>query len=119
MEAIISKKIKTTPPLTYSDAGVNIDAGDALIGEISDDAKRTRRPGADAALGGFGALFDVKAAGYQDPLLVAASSTVFWIIFVLIKKQFWKPAIKGGLIIALTASRHGLCSKTKASAMLN
>ena len=76
MEAIISKKTKTTPPLTYRDAGVNIDAGDALIGEISDDAKRTRRPGADAALGGFGALFDVKAAGYQDPLLVAATDGV-------------------------------------------
>ena len=76
MEAIISENNKTTPPLTYRDAGVNIDAGDALIGEISSDAKRTQRPGADAALGGFGALFDLKAAGFQDPLLVAATDGV-------------------------------------------
>ena len=76
MEAIISKNNNTTPPLTYRDAGVNIDAGDALIEEISGDAKRTQRAGADSALGGFGALFDVKAAGYKDPILVAATDGV-------------------------------------------
>jgi phosphoribosylformylglycinamidine cyclo-ligase len=76
MEAIISANDNTTPPLTYRDAGVNIDAGDALVGEISGDAKRTRRAGADAALGGFGALFDLKAAGYKDPILVAATDGV-------------------------------------------
>lgn len=76
MEAIISANDNTTPPLTYRDAGVNIDAGDALVGEISGDAKRTRRAGADAALGGFGALFDLKAAGYHDPILVAATDGV-------------------------------------------
>lgn len=76
MEAIISANDKTTTPLTYRDAGVNIDAGDALIDDIGGDAKRTQRPGADAALGGFGALFDLKAAGFQDPILVAATDGV-------------------------------------------
>ena len=76
MEAIISANDKTTTPLTYADAGVNIDAGDALIEDIGGDARRTQRPGADASLGGFGALFDIKAAGYQDPILVAATDGV-------------------------------------------
>ena len=76
MEAIISAKDKTTTPLTYRDAGVNIDAGDALIDEIGDDAKRTMRPGADVALGGFGGLFDLKAAGYEDPILVSGTDGV-------------------------------------------
>ena len=49
--------------LTYAQAGVDIDAGNALIERIKPLAKATRRPGADAALGGFGALFDLKAAG--------------------------------------------------------
>ena len=75
-EAIISAKDKTTTPLTYRDAGVNIDAGDALIDDIGDDAKRTRRPGADVALGGFGGLFDLKAAGYRDPILVSGTDGV-------------------------------------------
>jgi phosphoribosylformylglycinamidine cyclo-ligase len=55
---------------------VDIDAGDALIGEIEGDVRRTRRPGADAALGGFGGLFDLKAAGYKDPILVAGTDGV-------------------------------------------
>ncbi len=76
MEAIISATDKTTTPLTYRDAGVNIDAGDALINDIGGDAKRTRRPGADVALGGFGGLFDLKAAGYKDPILVAGTDGV-------------------------------------------
>ena len=76
MEAIISTNDKTTTPLTYCDAGVDIDAGDALIGYIASDAKRTQRAGADAALGGFGALFNLKAAGYSDPILVAATDGV-------------------------------------------
>jgi phosphoribosylformylglycinamidine cyclo-ligase/phosphoribosylamine--glycine ligase/phosphoribosylglycinamide formyltransferase/phosphoribosylformylglycinamidine cyclo-ligase len=59
--------------LTYADAGVDIDAGAALVEAIKPLAKATRRPGADAALGGFGALFDLKAAGYADPLLVATT----------------------------------------------
>ncbi|HEY3888080.1 MAG TPA: phosphoribosylformylglycinamidine cyclo-ligase [Caulobacteraceae bacterium] len=59
--------------LTYADAGVDIDAGAALVEAIKPLARATRRPGADAALGGFGALFDLKAAGYADPLLVATT----------------------------------------------
>ena len=62
--------------LTYAQAGVDIDAGAALIEKIKPLAKATRRPGADAALGGFGALFDLKAAGYSDPLLVSTTDGV-------------------------------------------
>ena len=62
--------------LTYKDAGVDIDAGDALVERIAPAAKRTARPGADAALGGFGGLFDLKAAGFKDPLLVASTDGV-------------------------------------------
>jgi phosphoribosylformylglycinamidine cyclo-ligase len=62
--------------LTYARAGVDIDAGEALIERIKPLARATRRPGADAALGGFGALFDLKAAGYADPLLVTTTDGV-------------------------------------------
>ena len=63
-------------PLTYADAGVSIDAGNALVKAIAPLAKSTARPGADPELGGFGGFFDVKAAGYDDPLLVAANDGV-------------------------------------------
>ena len=63
-------------PLTYKDSGVDIDAGDALVERIAPAAKATARPGADAALGGFGGLFDLKAAGFKDPLLVASTDGV-------------------------------------------
>jgi phosphoribosylformylglycinamidine cyclo-ligase len=63
-------------PLTYADAGVSIDAGNALVKAIGPLAKSTARPGADAELGGFGGFFDLKAAGYRDPLLVAANDGV-------------------------------------------
>ena len=59
--------------LTYADAGVDIDSGAALVEVIKPLAKATRRPGAEADLGGFGALFDLKAAGYADPLLVTTT----------------------------------------------
>src|SRR3984885_6329256 len=62
--------------LTYADAGVDIDAGAALVEAIKPLARSTRRPGADAALGGFGALFDLKAAGYADPLIVSTTDGV-------------------------------------------
>jgi len=62
--------------LSYADAGVDIDAGNALVDRIKPFAKMTRRAGADGALGGFGALFDPKAAGYQDPILVAGTDGV-------------------------------------------
>ena len=63
-------------PLTYADAGVSIDAGNALVKAIGPIARSTARPGADAQLGGFGGLFDLKAAGFEDPLLVAANDGV-------------------------------------------
>jgi len=63
-------------PLTYKDAGVDIDAGDALVEKIAPAAKATARAGADAALGGFGGLFDLKATGFKDPLLVASTDGV-------------------------------------------
>lgn len=63
-------------PYTYAQAGVSIDAGNALVKAIAPLARSTRRPGADADLGGFGGLFDLKAAGFTDPLLVAANDGV-------------------------------------------
>ena len=62
--------------LTYADAGVDIDAGNALVDRIKPAAKRTNRPGTMSGLGGFGALFDLKAAGYTDPILVGATDGV-------------------------------------------
>jgi phosphoribosylformylglycinamidine cyclo-ligase len=62
--------------LTYKDAGVDIDAGDALVDRIAPAAKATARRGADVALGGFGGLFDLKACGFEDPLLVASTDGV-------------------------------------------
>jgi len=62
--------------LTYADAGVDITAGNDLVSAIKPLAKSTRRKGADAALGGFGGLFDLKACGYRDPVLVAANDGV-------------------------------------------
>jgi phosphoribosylformylglycinamidine cyclo-ligase len=62
--------------LTYEDAGVSIAAGNALVKAIGPLARSTARPGADAEIGGFGGFFDLKAAGYEDPLLVAANDGV-------------------------------------------
>ncbi len=62
--------------VTYRDAGVDIDAGNRLVAAIKPLAKATRRPGADADLGGFGALFDLKSAGFRDPVLVSATDGV-------------------------------------------
>jgi phosphoribosylformylglycinamidine cyclo-ligase len=62
--------------LTYADAGVDIDAGNTLVERIKPAAKRTARSGVMSGLGGFGALFDLKGAGYTDPILVAATDGV-------------------------------------------
>ena len=61
---------------TYAQAGVDIAAGNALVRAIAPLARSTRRPGANADLGGFGGFFDLKAAGFTDPLLVAANDGV-------------------------------------------
>jgi phosphoribosylformylglycinamidine cyclo-ligase len=60
----------------YKEAGVDIDAGDALVEAIKPLAKSTARPGSDAGLGGFGAFFDLARAGYRDPVLVATTDGV-------------------------------------------
>lgn len=62
--------------LTYASAGVDIDAGNALVEQIKPHAKRTNRSGVMAGLGGFGGLFDLKAAGFEDPILVSATDGV-------------------------------------------
>ena len=61
---------------SYRDAGVDIDAGNALVDAIKPLAKSTARSGSDAGLGGFGALFDLRAAGFTDPLLVSTTDGV-------------------------------------------
>ena len=62
--------------LTYAAAGVDIDAGNLMVDKIKPLVKATRRPGADGEIGGFGGLFDLKAAGFSDPILVAANDGV-------------------------------------------
>jgi len=67
---------ETNNPLTYADAGVDIDAGNRLVDMIKPLVKATVRAGADGEIGGFGGLFDLKAAGFKDPVLVAATDGV-------------------------------------------
>src|SRR5438876_6216362 len=62
--------------LTYAASGVDIDAGNRLVDLIKPLVRATARPGADAEIGGFGGLFDPKAAGFKDPVLVAATDGV-------------------------------------------
>ena len=71
-----AEKKTVTDRLTYARAGVNIEAGNNLVEAIKPLARSTSRPGTAAGLGGFGALFDLKAAGFQDPILVAANDGV-------------------------------------------
>jgi len=68
--------MKNKAGLTYAGAGVDIDAGNALVEKIKPLVRATRRPGADAEIGGFGGIFDLKAAGFTDPILVAANDGV-------------------------------------------
>ncbi|MEP3767775.1 MAG: phosphoribosylformylglycinamidine cyclo-ligase, partial [Marinomonas sp.] len=72
----MSEKQNEPDSYTYAKAGVSIEAGNALIKAIAPLAKATARAGANAELGGFGGFFDLKAAGYKDPLLVAANDGV-------------------------------------------
>jgi phosphoribosylformylglycinamidine cyclo-ligase len=60
--------------ISYRDSGVDIDAGNALVQAIKPLVRETRRPGADADLGGFGGLFDLKRAGFKDPILVGPTT---------------------------------------------
>src|SRR5690606_17987888 len=62
--------------LSYKHSGVDIDAGNALVEAIKPAVRSTRRSGADAEIGGFGGVFDLKAAGFRDPVLVAANDGV-------------------------------------------
>ena len=62
--------------LTYAGAGVDVDAGNRMVELIKPLVRSTARPGADAEIGGFGALFDLKRSGYSDPVLVAATDGV-------------------------------------------
>ncbi len=75
-----SKKLDVTQETrisqTYRDAGVDIDAGNDLVEAIKPLARSTARPGGDGALGGFGAAFDLKAAGFKDPILVSGTDGV-------------------------------------------
>src|SRR5712691_8722728 len=66
----------TDKALTYAEAGVDIDAGNRMVELIKPLVRATARPGADAEIGGFGGLFDLKRAGYSDPVLVAATDGV-------------------------------------------
>jgi len=68
--------MKNKNGLTYAGAGVDIDAGTAMVEKIKPLVRATRRPGADAEIGGFGGIFDLKAAGFADPVLVAATDGV-------------------------------------------
>jgi phosphoribosylformylglycinamidine cyclo-ligase len=72
----MSDQTNSSSGRAYAEAGVDIDAGNALIEAIKPLAKSTARLGADAGLGGFGALFDLKAAGFHDPLLVSTTDGV-------------------------------------------
>jgi phosphoribosylformylglycinamidine cyclo-ligase len=72
----VPAKSKQQAPLTYRDAGVDIDAGNALVNAIGPLAAQTKRAGLMGGLGGFGGLFDLKACGFKDPVLVAATDGV-------------------------------------------
>jgi len=84
--------------LTYSSAGVNIDAGNRLVDLIKPMVRATARPGADAEIGGFGGLFDLKAAGFKEPVLVAATDGVGTKVKIAIET-----GIHGGIGIDLVA----------------
>ena len=73
--------------LSYSDAGVDIDAGNELVERIKPSLKKTNRPGVLSAIGGFGGLFDLKAAGFKDPILVASTDGVGTKLKIAIETQ--------------------------------
>src|SRR5512147_2678427 len=84
--------------LTYAQAGVDIDAGNRLVDLIKPMVRATARAGADAEIGGFGGLFDLKAAGFKDPVLVAATDGVGTKVKIAIET-----GLHGGIGIDLVA----------------
>jgi len=86
--------------LSYADAGVDIDAGNAMVEAIKPAVRATRRSGADAEIGGFGGLFDLKAAGFKDPILVAANDGVGTKV---------KIAIESGLLDTIGVDLVAMC----------
>src|SRR6266702_2889884 len=84
--------------LTYADSGVDIDAGNRLVDLIKPMVRATARAGADAEIGGFGGLFDLKAAGFKDPVLVAATDGVGTKVMIAIET-----GLHGGIGIDLVA----------------
>src|SRR6516225_5557087 len=86
------------PPLSYAEAGVDIDAGAEMVDRIKPLVRSTARPGADAEIGGFGGLFDLKAAGFKDPVLVAATDGVGTKVKIAIET-----GLHGGIGIDLVA----------------
>jgi phosphoribosylformylglycinamidine cyclo-ligase len=75
-KSVTGRPVKQKEAVDYAASGVDIDAGNRLVEAIKPLVRATRRPGADAEIGGFGGLFDLKAAGYRDPILVAANDGV-------------------------------------------
>jgi phosphoribosylformylglycinamidine cyclo-ligase len=86
--------------LSYAQAGVDIDAGNAMVEAIKPMVRATRRVGADAEIGGFGGLFDLKAAGFVDPILVAANDGVGTKV---------KIAIESGLLDTIGVDLVAMC----------
>jgi len=74
--ALTASSQKTQPGLTYAQAGVSVDNGNSLVEAIKPCIRSTRRPGADGEIGGFGGIFDLKATGYKDPVLVSSTDGV-------------------------------------------
>ena len=77
---ITNRALRPTPVeskvLTYADAGVSIDAGNSLVQRIKHFVRQSKRTGSDAEIGGFGGVFDLKATGYKDPVLVSGTDGV-------------------------------------------
>ena len=96
--------------LTYADAGVDIDAGNELVRRIKPHVRATRRPGADGEIGGFGGLFDLKAAGFTDPVTLSS-------VPAAARSVPGRPgAGRGAAGADPTASRSSVRSRTKVSA---
>ena len=90
--------------LTYAQAGVNIDAGNRMVELIKPLVRATARPGADAEIGGFGGLFDLKRAGFKDPVLVAGTDGVGTKVMIAIETG--KHETIGIDLVAMSVNDH-------------